>query len=143
MSSENKTRKKGQKKADLEFFKYRWKLFQPLGYSGFLARKDHEPVSGLLFSYVNGYIIEIGVARSIRDTQEKLYSQDLIKWKIIEWGIKNKMKYYDLTGFNPNPISKREEGITQYKKKWGGKAFYYYRILEKPNIFTKNENEFK
>ena len=131
----NETRKEGP--ADLEYFKYRWKIFQPLGYSGFIARKDGEPVGGLLFSFVNGHIIEIGVARSKKDTLEKLYSQDLIKWKIIEWGKKNNMKYYDLTGFNPNPISKKEEGIQKYKRKWGGKAHYYYRILQKPNIFTK------
>jgi len=33
------------------------------------------------------------------------------------------MNWYDLTGFNPNPISKKEEGLLQYKKKWGGKQY--------------------
>ena len=28
------------------------------------------------------------------DYTNKLYSQDLIKWKIIEWGITNKFHYY-------------------------------------------------
>lgn len=126
----------GRGKGNFEHLVYRWRLFKPLGYSGFLARKDGKAIGGLLFSYMSGHIIEIGVARSKEDTKNNLYSQDLIKWKIIEWGINNNMKYYDLTGFNPEPISKKEEGIIRYKKKWGGKPFYYYRILKKPSILT-------
>lgn len=102
-----------------------WKLLKPLGYSGFLAKKNDIVVGGLLFSFFNKRIIEGGVARSFEDTTEKLYSQDLIKWKIIEWGVENKMNYYDLAGFNPNPQSKKEEGIKNYKAKWGGKQFNY------------------
>ena len=116
-----------------EIFRRRWKTFQSLGFSGFLATKENIPIGGLLFTFVNGHIIEIGVARSEIDTQKNLYSQDLIKWKIMEWGIKNKMKYYDLTGFNPEPISPKEEGIIKYKKKWGGKPYYYSRIISKKN----------
>ena len=67
------------------------------------------------------------IARTTIDTEEKLYSQDLMKWKIIEWGIENKQKYFDLTGFNPNPISEKEKGILRYKKKWGGKK---YNVLQ-------------
>jgi hypothetical protein len=126
----------GREKGDFEYLVYRWKTFKSLGYSGFMAKKNNRPVGGLLFSYMNGHIIEIGVARSKEDRQDNLYSQDLIKWKIIEWGIKNKMKYYDLTGFNPDPISEKEKGIIKYKKKWGGKPHYYYRILPQPNILT-------
>lgn len=135
----NTTRRQNMPPADIDFFKFRWKTFQPLGYSGFLAKRDGMSVGGLLFSYFNGYIIEIGVARSKIDTEEKLYSQDLIKWKIIEWGVKNKMKYYDLSGFNPNPISQKEVGIEKYKRKWGGTLHLYDRILEKPNLFTNRD----
>ena len=126
----------GREKGDFEYLVYRWKQFKPLGYSGFLARKNEKAIGGLLFSFINGHIIEIGVARSKEDTQNNLYSQDLIKWRIMQWGVKNNMKYYDLTGFNPEPISKKEEGIIRYKKKWGGIPHYYYRILEKPNLLT-------
>jgi len=105
-----------------------WRLLKPLGYSGFLAKKDDIPIGGLLFSFLNGHIIEGGVARSLLDTKNKLYSQDLIKWKIIQWGIENKMKYYNLAGVNPEPESKKEEGILRYKKKWGGKKYDYWII---------------
>ena len=126
----------GREKSDFDVFKTRWKQFKPLGYSGFLARKNGNLLGGLLFSYVSRHIIEIGVARSKEDTENNLYAQDLLKWKIIEWGIENNMKCYDLTGFNPEPISKKEEGIIRYKKKWGGTPHYYYRILNKPNLLT-------
>jgi len=106
-----------------------WKLLKPLGFKGYLAKKDESNVSGITYSYFNGYINEWGIARSKKDTLEKLYSQDLLKWKIIEWGTLNNQKFYDLSGFNPNPTTKKEEGILQYKKKWGGhqKDFWHLR----------------
>ena len=105
-----------------------WKLFKPLGYSGFLAKKNNKAIGGLLFSFFNNHIIEGLVARSKIDYEEKLYSQDLIKWKIIEWGVKNKMNYYNLAGFNPHPETQKEKGIFNYKKKWGGKKLDYWII---------------
>jgi len=116
----------GKEETDFEHLSNWWHSLKPLGYSGFLARKDNVPVGGLLFSYFNRYIIEGGVARSEEDAKNMLYSQDLIKWKIIEWGIENKMDYYDLAGFNPKPLSKKEEGIFRYKRKWGGKQYDYW-----------------
>lgn len=118
----------------------RWKIFKPLGFSGFLAKRSETYVGGLMFSYVNGHIIESGVARSTMDTQEKLYSQDLIKWKIIEWGSLNKMKFFNLAGFNPNPKTNKEQGIQQYKKKWGGDEFYFHRLLSNPVPWKKISN---
>jgi len=100
-----------------------WRILSPVGLSGFLARKDGICLGGMFFSFFNKYMNEWGVARSNLDYQEKLYSQDLIKWKIIEWGIENKMNWYDLSGFNPSPKNSKEEGILQYKKKWGGEEF--------------------
>lgn len=105
-----------------------WKLFKPLGYSGYLAKRNNVAVGGLLFSSFNDHIIEGGVVRSEIDREMKLYSQDLIKWKIIEWGIENKKLYYNFAGFNPNPQSGKEIGIMQYKKKWGGKQYDYWII---------------
>lgn len=103
-----------------------WKSLKKVGFSGFLARINDIPIGGLTFSFFNNHINEWGVARSKKDFQDKLYSQDLIKWKIIEWGIENKMKLYDLSGVNPNPISEKEKGILRYKEKWGGKQYYYW-----------------
>lgn len=112
-----------KKNYDTQEIHDQWNSLKKVGFSGFLARKDEIPIGGLMFSYFNNYVNEWGVARSEIDTVEKLYAQDLIKWKIIEWGVDNKMNWYDLTGFNPNPNSKKEEGLLRYKKKWGGKQY--------------------
>jgi len=134
----NKMKKNdGRETSKFENLLERWKIYKPIGYSGFLAKKDDEVLGGLLFSYVNGQILEAGVARSEIDRKNHYYSQDLIKWKIIEWGIENNLKYYNLTGFNPNPITEKEKGILRYKEKWGGQPYYFYRIHEKPGILSK------
>ena len=61
-----------------------------------------------------------------QEYDEKLYSQDLIKWEIIRWSKKNNCKYLDLTGASPNPLNEKESGILRYKKKWGGKQIPLY-----------------
>ena len=101
-------------------------LLRPIGYGGFMARVNEIPIGGIFFSSFNKIIIEGGIARSKKDFELKLYSQDLIKWKIIEWGINNNMRFYDLAGFNPNPSNAKEEGIKRYKEKWGGKIVTYW-----------------
>lgn len=101
--------------------------------NGFLTKINNIPTGGMMFFYFNNYITEEGVARTKIDETEKFYSQDLIKLKIIEWGIKNKLNYYDLSGFNPNFESKKEEGIMLYKKKWGGTKLPYFIMTKIPN----------
>ena len=81
------------------------------------------------FEKTKNCLIEGGIVRSEVDAEKKLYSQDLIKWKIIEWGIENKMMYYDLAGYNPNPQDQKEAGIKRYKQKWGGVEHNYWKIL--------------
>lgn len=104
-----------------------WKNLQPIGLTGFISFLNETPVGGILVSSFNNYINEWGIARTDLDTNENLYSQDLLKWHIIEWGIKHKSNYYDLTGVNPNPNNKKELGIFRYKKKWGGKYIRYQK----------------
>ena len=90
--------------------------------AGFLAKYEGEPIGGIFISAFNGYINEWGIARDEIDTENKLYAQDLLRWKIIEWGKKNGCKYYDLSGFK-SPIEGqdgKEQGIYRNKKKWGG-----------------------
>ena len=116
MESKESKGERGGKSQDYEHFLETMKYLKPTGRTGFLARKDGRPISGLLFSSVCGHIIEGAVVRSKEDYLNKFYSQDLVRWKIIEWGVGNNMKYYNLAGFNPQPISSKEEGIMRYKK---------------------------
>ena len=124
----NMRKKQGLPARTFKDFSYWWNLMKPLGLSGFLTRKNNEPIGGLLFSHIDNQIIEIAVARSEIDTNEKLYSQDLIKWNIIEWGHNYGLKYYNLAGVNPNPINSKELGIFNYKKKWGGTKYDYFGL---------------
>jgi hypothetical protein len=119
---------RGGKSQDYDHFLQTWRNLKPTGKTGFLARKDGNAISGLSFSSICGHIIEGSVVRSQEDYTNKFYSQDLIRWKIIEWGVDNNMKYYNLAGFNPKPKSSKEEGIMKYKKKWGGKRYDYFGI---------------
>ncbi len=120
--NQNKSDSKREKSTENQIKEF-WRILTPIGFSGFLARKDGICLGGMLFSFFNKYMNEWGVARSNLDYEQKLYSQDLIKSKIIEWGIENKMNWYDLSGINPNPVNSKERGILQYKKKWGGEKF--------------------
>ncbi len=103
-----------------------WNTLRKLGFAVFLAYKNDIPIGGLGFSFFNSYVTEWGVGRSSLDYDEKLYSQDLIKWEIIRWSKKNNCKYLDLTGASPNPQNEKESGILRYKKKWGGKQIPLY-----------------
>jgi len=105
-----------------------WKLLKSSGFSGFIAKKDGNVIGGITFSFFNKYLNEWGVARTKQDTEKKLYAQDFLKWKIIEWGLDNNMKWFDLSGFNPNPESEKERGILRYKKKWGGEQYCYWKL---------------
>jgi len=102
-----------------------WKSLKPVGFTGFLAKLEEIPVGGILISHFNKQIFEWGVGRSELDYSKKLYSQDLLKWKIIEWGKENNCDYYDLSGVNPSPETDKESKIFRYKKKWGGELIQY------------------
>ncbi len=102
-----------------------FRIVENVGQKGFLAWYEEQPVAGIVMSTFNGYINEWGIARSEIDQEQKLYSQDLLRWQIIEWGIKNKSNTYDLSGIKLKDRSLKEQGIFQNKKKWGGKLVQY------------------
>ena len=106
----------------------KWDQLHNIGWTGFLAFLDDVPVGGINVSYFNGYIMEEGISRSTVDYEKKLYSQDLLKWTVIEWGKRQNFRFYDLTGANPSPQNDKERGILRYKAKWGGRKILFYRI---------------
>ena len=123
----------------VEDVKKMWHYLHNIGMHGFLAFYDNEPIGGIMASSFNGYINEFGVARTPKDSENKLYSQDLLKWHIIKWGKSQNLKYYDLTGVNPNPSNQKEKGIYRYKQKWGGKLVNYNQIsTSKSKLLPKN-----
>ena len=117
-----------KKPVDLSVLELHWDKLKPIGWNGFIAMHENTPIGGIMFSSFNGFINESGIVRSKIDFDLKLYAQDLLKWKIIEWGIETNQNFYDLTGVNPLPKSQKELGIFQYKKKWGGNHIKYNLI---------------
>ncbi len=115
------TKRKAKSDVELYAVESLWKNLHPIGLTGFLSYENETPIGGILISSFNNYINEWGIARTERDTTAKLYSQDLLKWNIIEWGMKNNHFFYDLSGVNPNSTSAKDSGIFRYKEKWGGK----------------------
>ncbi len=109
----------------LSHMEMQWDILQPVKYSGFMAYLDDKPIGAMKFSSFNNYINEFEIVRDKLDYNEKLYSQDLIKWNLIELGINNNCNYYDLSGVNPTPISEKDKGIYRYKEKWGGTLMKY------------------
>ena len=102
-----------------------YELLHPMGQTGFLAWYNEIPIGGIFISSFNNYINEWGIARSQIDTEKKLYSLDLLRWKVIEWGIQNKCKYYDLSGVKSTHRSEKDEALFRNKAKWGGKLVNY------------------
>ena len=100
-------------------------LLGSLGYHGFIARLDDVPIGAISFSSFNGYINESVIAITEIDYEKKLYSQDLLRLKIIEWGKEYDCKYYDLSGVKLENQTPKEQGIFRNKKKWGGALFSY------------------
>ncbi len=120
---------KQESNTSLSLMEKQWDMLNPVGYTGFLAYENANPIGGIKISSFNGYVMEFSIVRSKQDTTAKLYAQDLLKWKILEWGIQNKFNYYDFMGVNPYSKNKKEEGIYRYKQKWGG-TLYKYNIIK-------------
>ena len=106
-----------------------WDRMKPVGHNGFLAYENETPVGGMAITTFNGYVNEFGIVRSKQDYSAKLYSQDLLKWKVIDWSISKNFRYYDLTGVTPDSSDEKELGIYRYKKKWGGELMKYSLII--------------
>ena len=117
-----------------ESYEERWKnLYKNEIEKIFLAKKNNKVVSGISNIFFNGYVIQHGVANS---SDRDSFGGTFLTWETIKWAIKNKQKFYDMGGINPNPGSKKEKNIDFYKAKWGGRLYNY-------SIYTKIVNKQK
>ncbi|MBS3088781.1 peptidoglycan bridge formation glycyltransferase FemA/FemB family protein [Candidatus Pacearchaeota archaeon] len=61
---------------------------------------------------------------------DKKYQQyrtnDFIYWNTILYGLKERVNFVDLGGYQIKPRGHLKE-VNQFKERWGGKVFYYYR----------------
>jgi len=76
------------------------------------------------------FISEYGVNISSYAKKNKIYVQELIKDEIIKYCFKNDIKYYDLSGFNPNKnASDKAKSIKFFKEKFNGVKITYDQII--------------
>ncbi|MFA4946814.1 MAG: peptidoglycan bridge formation glycyltransferase FemA/FemB family protein [Candidatus Micrarchaeia archaeon] len=113
------------------YFERHWRLFG----SGrgtthaLIARKDGKPVALQLFSIFNAAILQGGISYSDYAVREKIYGNDLLQWRLIEWGKAHHCVSDDLAGVNPDAEGK-EAGIRAFKEKWG--ETIEYPLYSKP-----------
>lgn len=101
-------------------------------YEIFVGYLDDKILGSLGIWGYNGFITEFGSDTDIYAKQNKLYVQDVIKDEIVKYAYQNRIKYFDLAGFNPSAdASDKEKAIRQFKEKWGGEAFIYKIISTK------------
>ncbi len=121
----------GRKIANLPQIPYRnveaaWNILKDVGMCGFIAWLDNTPLASTIMTIFNGYINEMGFARSKLDLENLYCATDLIKWHIIQWGHKSGLKTFDLSGVDPYSKDKKLRGIFNFKKKWGGILHDWY-----------------
>lgn len=106
------------------FYKKAWELDSG-GYYGYWIAKNFEGTPlGFLGSYrYDNVAMEIMSALTSLAWQQKIPVQDLMHWEIIKHHKILGDLYFDLAGFNPNPISEKEKNIKRFKEKWGGQVY--------------------
>lgn len=122
--------KLGFKTPSYEKFLKQWKILHDefSCMDVFMAYLEEKLIASLGVIYYNGNAIEVMSGQSETNYRENLFAGDLIKWKIIEWGIEKGLRTYDLGGVNPNPTTEKEKSILQFKSKWGGELVKRYSI---------------
>jgi len=98
-----------------------WAAFKKSGGRLIVAEKGGELLGGIMISTMGGYVNEWSPSISASAMSRKIYAGDLLHWEVIKWGRENGCKHYDLTGVAVRPKDRKEEGIYEFKAKWGGR----------------------
>ncbi len=104
-----------------KFYRDGWELDKNKCYSYWVAKTQQGELLGFLGSYrYDGVATEIMSSLTPVAWEQKIPVQDLLHWEIIKYHKNLGDLYFDLAGFNPNPISEKEKNIKRFKEKWGG-----------------------
>ena len=72
-----------------------------------------------------GLATEIMSARTPESYSINASPQDLLHWESFCHHSRLGCRYFNLAGFNPDPVSDKEQGIRRYKEKWPGQIRDY------------------
>lgn len=120
------TRRVGGRIYDWRYWEARFYLLNKIKAERYyVAFKNGEPIGCLGVWQYGPIAFEFGSLQSLESLREKTNCQDYIKWHIFKSEKDRGVNYFDLSGVNPLPKSKKEKNIYQYKKKWGGNYLEY------------------
>ena len=98
-----------------------WGIGYKKYYQFFVAKDQKGSVLATLGTYrFKGVATEIMSHRSKGSFDNNLPAQDLLHWEIIKYHKSLGDHWFNLAGYSPNPNTPKEEGIRNFKKKWGG-----------------------
>ncbi len=95
----------------------------------FFANKDQKLLGGNGLLTFGSTCIEFSVFITELEKKDKTRAGDLIKWEIIKYCIKNKIKYWDLNMIEVEEDQEKTEKINFYKLEWNGKILYGVEIF--------------
>ena len=104
----------------------------------FLARYEEKPIATIVNVIFNGNVVQMGVGNS---PVRNLYGGSFLAWNTIKWFSEMNYKTYDVGGANPNPTTKKEEGINNFKSKWNSEKLDYFfctKIFNKTKLNISN-----
>ncbi|HQS83359.1 MAG: hypothetical protein B7Y25_00250 [Alphaproteobacteria bacterium 16-39-46] len=107
-----------------EFYRKGWDLDSENVYNYWISKSFEGELLGFLGTFrYDGLATEIMSALTPLAFEKKIPVQDLLHWEIMNYHKDLGDTYFDLAGFNPNPISEKEKNIKRFKEKWGGEIF--------------------
>jgi hypothetical protein len=107
-----------------EFYQKGWEIGTEDVYSYWVAQTESREPLGFLGTYrYDGVATEIMSALTPLAFEKKIPVQDLLHWEIMKFHKEAGDQFFDLAGYNPNPISEKEKNIRKFKEKWGGNIY--------------------
>ncbi len=107
-----------------KFYENGWDLDTENVYNYWTAQTEQGEPLGFLGTYrYNSVATEIMSSLTPLALERKIPVQDLLHWEIMRYHKTLGDSYFDLAGFNPNPISEKEKNIKRFKQKWEGEVY--------------------
>jgi hypothetical protein len=99
-------------------------------YRFFLCESAQGAALATLGTYrFNGLVTEIMSARTASGSRPPLPAQDLLHWEVMRRHRAAGDQVFDLAGFSPEPLTRKEAGIRRFKEKWGGSTVIVPRFV--------------
>jgi len=99
----------------------------------FLARLNNRLIGGINAVLFNKILT---ITTVINSSNKSFQAGSFLTWNSIKWALENDCTHVDLSGANPNPISKKEKQIDFYKSKWGGEEYPMFIVSK---VFSKKK----